>query len=382
MEFIKQPYLQMPSTDGITVMWETSEESTSEVVVYLTLRRHMDCIPGMLVGKFTGAPGVMHRVRISGLEPYTDYHYKVMSAAGDGSIESAHIQFRTQGDAGMPITFCVTSETGGYGGFHDHHYANETFSAIGTQRPDFLVFAGDMASNGRDREDWNKFLFSPGAAVLGSTPFYLCQGNHEDNTPLLPELFDFPAPCNYYSFDYGPAHFIVLYSTTMFKYHEKEDGTWDAFETDEFDENSGQMKFLKADLESSKAEWKFVVYHYPPFVSGLFEVQRLRRLCPLFEAHGVDIVFSSHTIVYERSHPIRQGKPDYDGGVTYVVAGGAGAMPEWLLHKKQWHAAKSAARPHFVQVCIAAHRLELEAINLNGAVFDRFVIDKSISAPH
>ena len=53
---MKSPYLQMPQTYGITVMWETDEESISGVEVCRTLRRHMDCIPGEPVGMACGWP--------------------------------------------------------------------------------------------------------------------------------------------------------------------------------------------------------------------------------------------------------------------------------------------------------------------------------------
>ncbi len=376
-KFCKQPYLQMPSAEGVTVMWETDEAGSSTVEVCRSVRKHTECVPGEPLGMFEGQPGKMHRVPVRGLEPGTDYHYRVISRSESGALQSDWNQFRTQGAAGTPFHFCVTSETGGYGGFHDHHFADATFAAIQTHRPDFLLFAGDMASNGRDWEDWNKYLFTPGASVLANTPFYLCPGNHEENTPLLAELFDFPQPCNYYSFDYGSAHFTVLDSTTLFRYEELPDGSWDALPTGELEEDSAQMRFLRSDLEQNAgAAWKFVLFHYPPFVSGIYEVTGMRRLCPLFEQYGVDIVFSSHTIVYERSHPIRQNRVDYDGGVTYVVAGGAGAMPDWFLHKQQWHTAEAAARPHVVQVSVAGNRLELKACDLAGCMFDWFVIQK------
>lgn len=376
-EFRKQPYLQMPSADGITVMWETDVAGSSAVEVRRTNRRHMDAVPGEPAGLFTGLPGRMHKVRMTGLEPFADYHYRVHTKSESGAVESGWQQFRTQGDGATPFCFCVTSETGGYGGFHDHHFAKETFDAIAAHRPDFLLLPGDMASDGRVWEDWDKYLFHPGAAVLGNTPFYLSPGNHEENTKLLAELFDLPSPHNYYSFDYGSAHFTVLDSTTLFRYEEQPDGSWDAVATEEFQGGSPQMQFLRDDLEHSRnALWKFVMFHYPPYVSGLFEVAGLRGLCPLFEESGVDIVFNSHTIVYERSHPIRSGLVDYKAGVTYVVAGGAGAMPEWFLHKRQWHTAESAARPHLVLVSVAGRRLELKAFDLAGHVFDSFIKEK------
>jgi hypothetical protein len=91
--------------------------------------------------------------------------------------------------------------------------------------------------------------------------------------------------------------------------------------------------------------------------------------------HGVDLVFNSHTIVYERSHPLRNNRLDQQSGIVYIVAGGAGAKPDWFHHKRSWHTAQAQA--HFVQVIVAGHRLEVRAIDVEGRLFDTLELDKS-----
>ncbi|UNK21316.1 metallophosphoesterase [Paenibacillus sp. N3/727] len=131
------------------------------------------------------------------------------------------------------------------------------------------------------------------------------------------------------------------------------------------------------DLQSSTAKWKVVYFHYPPYISGGYQVEDLRQLCPVLEQYGVDIVFNSHTIVYERSHPLREGKVDFDDGIVYIVAGGAGSMPEWLLPKREWHTAQSLAVPHFVQVVATSDNLEVRAIDEEGRLFDKWHVKKN-----
>ena len=96
---------------------------------------------------------------------------------------------------------------------------------------------------------------------------------------------------------------------------------------------NAQYDFLERELSTSNDRWKVVYFHYPPYVSGGYQVEDLRQLSPVFERYGVDLVINSHTIVYERSHPLTKGTVDYDNGIVYIVAGGAGAMPDWLLPK-------------------------------------------------
>ncbi|WP_036717013.1 hypothetical protein [Paenibacillus sp. JCM 10914] len=100
---------------------------------------------------------------------------------------------------------------------------------------------------------------------------------------------------------------------------------------------------------------------------------------PIFEQYGVDLVFNSHTIVYERSHPLRADKIDYDEGIVYIVAGGAGAMPEWLLPKRDWHTSQSLAVPHFIQVVVTTDHLMLRAIDHEGRLFDSLQLKKGMN---
>ena len=90
----------------------------------------------------------------------------------------------------------------------------------------------------------------------------------------------------------------------------------------------------------------------------------------------MDMVFTSHSIVYERSHPIREDTVDFTSGVRYIVAGGAGEQPKWFHHKKAGHTAKSRAVPHFVHVSVTPFGLEYQAIDLDGRVFDSLMIQK------
>ena len=103
----------------------------------------------------------------------------------------------------------------------------------------------------------------------------------------------------------------------------------------------------------------------------------MRILCPILEQYGVDVVFNSHTIVYERSHPLRNNGLDLMKGIVYVVAGGAGACPQWFHHTRAWHTAHAVAVPHMVQVSIAGTRLEMHAIDYEGCLFDQMIIDKT-----
>jgi hypothetical protein len=306
---------------------------------------------------------------IEGLEPETLYHYQVRSVdAGGQVVESAVLPFKTAVRLETPFSFAVTSESGGYG---DDLVNRRLFPLIQRSRPDLLLMVGDAVSRGKRYEDWEQYFFGPARALLHSTPFYLCWGNHEERASWARDFVAYPEPKAYYSFDYGNVHFIALDCTELIEYR---DGLPVA--TPELRPEGAQWRFLEADLAASRATWKMVFFHYPPYVSADYEVEQLRVLCPVLEAQGVDLVFNSHTIVYERSHPLRQGRVDLERGIVYVVAGGAGAKNEWFHPQRAWHTAQAQAVPHFVQVVVAGPTLELRAIDEQGRLFDIFQMKK------
>ncbi|MEF3303075.1 metallophosphoesterase family protein [Paenibacillus sp. GYB003] len=379
LSIVKGPYLQRPAETGMTFMWETSEPASSRVNVFAAERIHSGHqgnykTPERLV-RTAGSDDdrTIHRIDMDGLEPATAYFYTVISENARGKTESGPHPFKTAVRKGEPFCFAVTSETGGYSGFDQTNgiINRNLFGQMQNYRPDLALFIGDMVNDGRQYDDWSAYLFNPGRGLLWNTPFYSCLGNHECNASWYYDFFAYDPPKNYYSFDYGDVHFVCLDSTDFVKreHYPNAAGT--------ICEGNPQYDFLVRDLQAASAKWNIVYFHYPPYVSGGYQVEDLRQLCPVLERHGVDLVFNSHTIVYERSHPLRDGRVDMENGIVYVVAGGAGAMPDWLLPKREWHTSQSLAVPHFVQVSVVSDRLELRAIDVEGRLFDTLQIRKA-----
>jgi hypothetical protein len=369
LSIAKGPYLQWPTREATTVMWETSDPATSQVVWWEVEPVH--CRPD---GRLRVRPDTerrvaaaerarVHRLALTGLTPGRLYQYQVRSQLPGGeSVESEVAWAQAAAPPETPFSFAVTSETGGYG---NPELDRRLFDQVQRFRPDFLLVVGDAVQSGSRYEDWERFFFGPGRDLLASTPFYLCPGNHEESAPWLGRFTAYPEPGGYYAFDYGNAHFVALDSTALVAYH---DGR--PVVSQPFGPGCPQYEFLVADLQATSATWRVVFFHYPPYVSENYQVEEMRAVCPVLERYGVNLVFSSHTIVYERSHPLRGGRLDHDGGIVYVVAGGAGAMPKWLLPKRAWHTAQSLAVPHFVQVVVAGPSLELRAFDDEGRLFD------------
>src|SRR5205807_3841295 len=75
--FLVLPYLQLPTTTGMTVMWETNQALPSRVEFGLSRELGRAAVDQKAV--------VLHEVRLAGLEAGTTYHYRVCS----GDLASA-----------------------------------------------------------------------------------------------------------------------------------------------------------------------------------------------------------------------------------------------------------------------------------------------------
>src|SRR6185503_15453317 len=126
--------------------------------------------------------------------------------------------------------------------------------------------------------------------------FWPCLGNHDWSTASGQPWRDaFVTPANnaagsenYYSFDFGNAHFTVLNSNQSTS------------------PGSAQHDFLEEDLAATSQRWKFVVFHHPVYSSSQHGSDTTIRsnLTPLFDAYGVDVVFMGHDHDYERTKPL------------------------------------------------------------------------------
>ena len=393
MRIQKGPYLQDAKQDSITIRWETDRPSAGEVIVYRTVFAHVpphygdpslekEIVTGEPLRFFTST-GTFHSVTVTGLTAGCDYCYEAICTAGDDRITSGRQPFRTAPEKDSAISFVVTAENGGCGG-HLLPYMDPIIELIRREHPDYLLSVGDITANGLEESSWKCCLFDPFRTLLTTTPFYPCVGNHEvDSSVVRPEeigfrysnylkYFAFP---RFYSFDYGCAHFCVLDSPTMMQDIRFSDTDhYIPVPVDDF-EHSEQYLFAQRDLAASQAKWKFVVFHFPAYTSSIFGHPDMQVFCPLFEKYGVDIVFNSHAIVYERSHPIRENTVAKNG-VRYILPGGYNDVSQWFRDKQNGFAAKIAGRPGYVHVSLTPYTLELQAIDYEGKLFDMLTLNK------
>ena len=284
-----------------------------------------------------------YAANLTGLHLSKAYYYRLRG----GGKTIAEGYFTTRKKRGQPSRFAA---------FGDNSYGDPGQRAVAyyayQSHPDIIVNTGDnVYEHGRDSEYvqyfypiYNADAPDPkvGAPLLRSVPFYTVMANHDvphkdaekhpaadfdqdrdalayytamhlplngppapSPTPLIGDtalITDFktcagarfPQMANY-SFDHGDVHFLCLDSN------------------DYIDPTSPALRaFIEADLNSTNALWKFVVYHHPAFNVGAehYKEQQMRALSPLFEAHGVDFCLHGHEHVYQRTMPMRFAPSD------------------------------------------------------------------------
>lgn len=116
LTIVKGPYLQWPTENSITIMWETSEPASSTVTILMAERIHSGYYKKpeqVLLTVGEKEYSTIHQLTVTHLEPNTLYFYRVRSVNERDEIESGHHFLKTAVRRGESFSFTVTSETGG-----------------------------------------------------------------------------------------------------------------------------------------------------------------------------------------------------------------------------------------------------------------------------
>jgi hypothetical protein len=370
--FTRGPLIQNLTSHSVKIVWRTHLPTFGSVAYGTTENLG-------LVNQET-TPSIEHVITLSNLSPGTQYHYQIQSQHLDNTAASKIHAFRTMRETG-PVRFAVLSDsgTGSKVQFDISHQ-------IRKWSPDLVLHAGDVVYPDFTEGRADLRCFSVYGPDMAERPYFFAAGNHDVNLGIQGILNAFHHPTNdtsepihqientapelYYSFDHGDAHFTVLYVPFFSQYALKE--------------NNPQYQWLEKDLQQSTKPWKFLLLHHNVFSSsahtfddwdrnGVIDQEELQSiLIPLASRYGVQMVFSGHDHVFERSAPTR--------GIHFVTsAGGGGGI--YSLTRRLPGSAQFWRRNHFVGATISDSELTLEAIDSAGNVFDRMYFRKQSPTP-
>jgi len=95
---------------------------------------------------------------------------------------------------------------------------------------------------------------------------------------------------------------------------------------------------------------------------------------PLFEEHGLRLVFENHDHAYKRTFPIREGRGD-PRGVVYAGDGAWGVSTREIgrSHREAaWYLDEGHADRHFILVTLQGTAQHLLVVNEEGQVIDEY----------
>jgi hypothetical protein len=352
------PFLQAQSSTRVSVRWRTGPGAEKCLLRYgdspESLKTIVHAVPVA-----TPFPGVKDwQAVVEGLQPGQTCYYAIEADTALLAGFDDALYFRTAPPPGKarPLRFWVLGDCGtnraNTGAPGKSFAARNGFRRFNKGKHlDGILLLGDNAySHGTDFQYQNG-LFAVYRDELQHTPMWPCLGNHEMSNDYF-HIFTTPAEgeCggsasaspNYYSFDQANVHFVVL----------------DLWKAPWRPADCPQRRWLIKDLAATRQDWTVVAFHFAPYCKGKYDSDKIdwltdvrRKIVPVLEDHGVDLVLTGHDHTYQRSYlldghhgvsstfdPARHTKAPGDGrdkpwiknhgphsGMVVVVSGTAGA---------------------------------------------------------
>ncbi len=310
------PYLQNMGENEVTIVWTTNNDALSWVELapkgddsfYASERpKFYDTAYG------SKRVGKLHRITITGLEPGTEYRYRIFSKEVVsytnyrvlyGNIASSNVYsqkpyaFKTLDKRKSKLRFKVVN---------DIHGKNENLGNMlsGTDRnnTDLVIFNGDMASILNDTEEiFSRFMDTAVVIFAKEVPLFYARGNHETRGKGSSGMYDY-FPTNsgefYFSFQDGPVYFIFLDGG-----EDKPDSDIEYSDLAYFDDyRSRQAEWLKsvvASEEFKQAPFRVAIMHIPPAGSTWYGTQQLmEKFVPILNNANINVMLCGHTHNYK-----------------------------------------------------------------------------------
>ncbi|MEV6243203.1 metallophosphoesterase family protein [Lentzea sp. NPDC051838] len=345
-------------------------------------------------------------VKLDDLTPNTTYFYVV----GHQDYEQTDVAtFRTAPTTNTGFTFTAFGDQG-YG-----YNARKLNSLAKDQNPAFHLALGNLsyaihggtknAEGGHPDTDkydaarWNS-LFAQNEPLAANTPWMITLGNREMEEWYSPNGYGgakarFTMPDNAWS---G--------STGIYAWRYQNVGLISLDGNDICNRNAANLDYTKgkqltwlnrqlADFRGDpKIDFIVVYLHHSTYSTGEGGAESIaqQKWAPVFDKYQVDLVLSAHNRVYERTDPIKAGKPATKG-TTYITAGGGGQaldkfykdVPTMRCFKKNsdkstdtkvtW--SRMRYRGYGITVVdVAAKTMKIRALDEDGGLIDEITLQR------
>ncbi|MES2515613.1 MAG: metallophosphoesterase [Bacteroidota bacterium] len=418
---LRGPYLQQTGSNSTYVNWKTNVLSDSRVI-YGTIPSNLSFT------SYSNNSDSLHSNLLSGLLPNTKYYYTVNQNSTQLCGDTFYFYTAPLAGSAQKTRFLALGDCGS--GYIQQYNMKSAINFY--NQSDYIngiLLLGDNAYEGGFQDEYQLGFFNPfkNNFILSQSCIYPAPGNHDyANSAALAMTHGIPYydvfnrnPQNaelggvasnhkeFYSYNYGNAHFISLdsYGMESNTYH-----LWDTL--------GPQFQWLQQDLQQDHSLWKIVYFHHPPFTMGSHnsdteaDLVSIRKIIArLLEKHGVDLVINGHSHNYERSwlqkghynlegtfnkvfHTLDSSSARYDGspnscpynkdtsdnkGTLYVVAGETGKLggiQAGYPHNSKCVSISNKAGALFLE--IEGNKLDAFYLMEDSLIHDKFTLFKNV----
>eukprot|EP01060_Flectonema_neradi_P040332 TRINITY_DN914_c0_g3_i1.p1 TRINITY_DN914_c0_g3~~TRINITY_DN914_c0_g3_i1.p1 ORF type:complete len:451 (+),score=104.87 TRINITY_DN914_c0_g3_i1:47-1399(+) len=416
---------------GMNVGWYTSEKA-NHVVAYGTEPNHLNLTAKGSDVEYHKNHGYHHFVDLPNLIPNTKYYYQIN---GDSEVRS--FKSAPSGTEGTPFSVSLFGDMGWLGSKErpmvlavDGLVRN--WSAVPTRAQqeklfrngdiDMVWHLGDIAYaddafahdvvGGLYEDCYNGFV-NWMQNISSAVPYMVSVGNHEsechstvcvtdpvvgfqlNNFSAYNARWNMPSKTSggvanmWYSWNYGPIHFVSINTETDFPgAGEEHKGDSGIFPAGKFGTDGEYLAWLEADLKAADAARKagtgrkwIVAGGHRPQGDGL-------KTKALFDKYNVDLYVSGHAHTYARSYkscspPACNTALNSTATTTYTFCGGAGSDETNFTSAGQIYPGPEAGNPVFqtpetssclLQVVNSSHLTFKLISSLDGRVIDQLWI--------
>lgn len=281
---------------------------------------------------------VKHTLEVSGLKAGTEYVFRVGDAAKGFWSEE---YYYTTADVGGEFSFIQLSDTAGTVKT-DYERMDSVIGTALSECPSaaFAAFSGNIVRDAKNGEQW---LWALGCGNLKALPLMYAAGENDmASMGAMNRYFTYNYPAHqtedsgvYYSYTYKNARFISLNTNWL---------------SDSGALGAQQLKWLRAELENSTADWNILVMGAKPYGTELFP-----ELCA-----QLDVITD-------------------DFKVDLILEGGCGAYAK--TENGEYAAVSQGADFNCITVREGSLSLNSCAVSENGAVITDSVLVKNTSVP-
>ena len=373
------------STTSRTIMWQ-SDLDENDAVVEFRVKGSEDAYAMKASDEtFTDdkVTTYIHTALLTELKPDTEYEYRV----GAGKKRSEWHPLKTAGTTNdFKAIIFPDSQSNDYSVWKDT--AQPAWKA--NQDAAFFVNMGDLVDNGEDHNQWNAwFDVLDNLDMIDRIPIAPLMGNHETydqnwkvRMPVaylhmfsLPKVTPEKYQNQYYSYDYGDVHFVVL-NTQLTE-----------MTTFQPEMLADEIAWFKQDMANTNKKWKVVLMHKDvlqyafesrpqPRSEGISEEGNV--FMPLFDQYKVDVVLTAHLHTYRNRGHIENFQRS-DSGPLYIITGVAGNVRYpglWRQHALDITVAPQPETDNYMVMEAREGTLRFQSFLPSGEVLDDVSVSK------